>query len=78
MGQGISQILVIAREIDLGSRRTPPPNFTGANYLWGRGGGMAKVMSCLKLNSEIYEMIFFSIVLGYCNTLFSQTDTMSG
>ena len=48
MGQGISQILVIARETDLGSRRTPPPNFTGANYLWGRGGGHGKGNELLK------------------------------
>ena len=27
--------------------------------------GIAKVMNCLKLKLEIYEMIFFSIVLAF-------------
>ena len=41
--------------------------FQGLITLRGGGGGedIAKIMSCLKLKLEIYEMIFFSIVLAF-------------
>ena len=39
--------------------------FQGLITLPGGGGGIAKIMSCLKLKLEIYEMIFFSIVLAF-------------
>ena len=55
--------MVIARVRDMESMlHTPSQFFCDKSPC---RGGIAKVLNCLKLKLEIYEMIFFSIVLAF-------------